>query len=291
MADKSPLNDVLRSIIDHQGRGLLDDSDRCAQVLQGTRLNKDDVAGLLAAAAQGIPKRLMRIEPPRITPDTVFGLAHRLAGDTGLSGDMARQSVEAWAYALRVEVTGTPDLSKPEPPKVAPKPETVKPETVKTDHPIPTPPPPLNNPTVLPAPPLKIKAALLTPVAAIGGGIAGIIIFILYYIAALAVLNLVFQHHLSAYQIGQIAGQSSFFVGMPCGVLAGISWIELRYKYDWLGWIVAAVTALVLALYPFVAGIGLIFGLWAQFNVFGIVALFGVFGISAKLSEVGAKRR
>jgi hypothetical protein len=296
MAGKPPLNDILRSIIDHQGRVLLDDPERCAQVLQGTRLDKEDVAGLMSAVTGGIPKRLMRTVPARITNDTVMGLAHKLAGDTGLSADMARQSVEAWAYALHVEVADSFEALKTEAPKTEPpKTEPVaepKVETVKPVDPVqPTPPPPTDNPAVLLKPPLKIKAALLTPVGAIAGGIIGIIVFGFYYVAVLFVMNFVFQHHLSQGAIGEIAGETSVVVGMPCGVLAGISWVELRYKYDWLGWTVAAVMALIFALYPFVAGIVPVFKQWGQFNALGIFALFGVFGIAAKFDELKPRKR
>ncbi|HVZ29821.1 MAG TPA: hypothetical protein VG839_05470 [Asticcacaulis sp.] len=289
MAIDIALNDALRGIVEHQGRNLLDDPDRCAQALADAKLSPEDIAGLMAAVKEGVPKRLLRTAPPRITPDTVTGLAHGLANSTHVSLDQARQSVEAWAYALRVEVSAPPtaEPAKPEAPAIEQKAETFNSQAPAADQVQSTPPPPTN----LPKPPLKIKAALLTPLAAIVGGIAGIVVFGIYYVATLLVLNLLFQHHLSGNEIGEIAGQTSAVMGLPCGVLGGMSWIELRYRYDWLGWTVAGIVALVLALYPFVHGIGQIFMTWAQFGAFGIVALFGVLGIAGKLSEIGAKRR
>lgn len=294
MAENTALNDAVRDVLEHQGRVLLDDPQRCEQALTDSKLSPEDVAGLMAAVAAGVPKRLMRTVPARITSDTVTGLAHGLTGTAGLSPEIARQSVEAWAHGLRIAIeapaVAAPETAAAKSPKGgAAKTETFSPQATTTE-PQPTPPPPKDIPPALPKPPVNITTALLVPVAAIAGGLIGLLGFGIYYAVVLIALNFVFQHHIGPRELGEITGRTMVIVGFPCGVLAGISWLELRRKFDWLGWTVAAVVALVLAVFPFVNGIAPIFGIWVQFGAFGIVGLFAVFGIAAKFDKLSPKK-
>jgi hypothetical protein len=107
---------ILRDIVDRYGSALLDDHRRCESYIRDTQLAPKEIAGLVAAVKSGIPARFARFENAGLTAAAVSTYAARLSDETGLREDLARSSLEAWAYALRIDLASRPP--PPPPPTV-----------------------------------------------------------------------------------------------------------------------------------------------------------------------------
>jgi hypothetical protein len=120
-----PLNEALRDIVERHGTAVIDDVRRCEACIREAALAKPEIAGLVTALREGIPKRLLRLPAGTLSRAGLETLAAELAHNGGLNEAVAQRSVEAWAYALRLApsaaAAGQPGIreAKAEPPKVA----------------------------------------------------------------------------------------------------------------------------------------------------------------------------
>lgn len=115
------VNDSLRQIMDRHGAALLNDNRRCESCLRDGGFSGREMAGLVAALKAGVPKRLTAIPAGTLTAKGVSSFAAELSDQSGLSDAVARSSVEAWAYALRVDGSAEAKLEKIEDKKLEDK--------------------------------------------------------------------------------------------------------------------------------------------------------------------------
>ena len=119
-----PVHDALREIVERHGTAVIDDVRRCEACIREAPLAKPEVAGLVAALREGIPKRLLRLPAGTLGRAGLETLAAELASNGGLNEALAQRSVEAWAYALGLAPPAAdarqPETreAKAEPPKV-----------------------------------------------------------------------------------------------------------------------------------------------------------------------------
>lgn len=99
------VNEVLRGIVDRHGRVLLDDHRRCESCLRDSSLAPKEIFGLITALKAGIPKRIAAM--PAVGDKGVANFAAELAETSGLSEQLALNSVTAWAFALRQQGVAT----------------------------------------------------------------------------------------------------------------------------------------------------------------------------------------
>jgi hypothetical protein len=93
---------ILNAILARHGPVLLDDHRRCEACLRDTQLSRKEIAGLIAVAKSGLPARFLQHYPSGLTPIAIANYAERLSDETGLSLELARSSLQAWASALQV---------------------------------------------------------------------------------------------------------------------------------------------------------------------------------------------
>ena len=124
------INDALRDIIDRHGTALLDDRRRCENCIAEAGLTRPEVAGLVAALKDNVPKQLAKLPAGTLSAKGIASYAAQLSENSGLSEAVARRSVEAWAYALGLQVPATArpaEAKKAEPKKAEPKKAEPKP--------------------------------------------------------------------------------------------------------------------------------------------------------------------
>lgn len=96
------VQEALRDIVERHGTAVIDNIGRCEACIREASLAKPEVAGLVTALREGIPKRLLRLPAGTLSRAGLATLAAELARDGGLNQAVAQRSVEAWAYALRL---------------------------------------------------------------------------------------------------------------------------------------------------------------------------------------------
>ena len=125
------MNDTLRGIIERHGTMLVDDVRRCEACIREAPLAKPEIAGLVAALREGLPKQLLRLPAGTLSRSGMTALAAQLAQNGGLDAALAQRAVEAWAFALRLSPAADPEPGEPtmaqaeprrDPPKVRPQP-------------------------------------------------------------------------------------------------------------------------------------------------------------------------
>lgn len=97
---------ILRNVLARHGTELLDDEERCENVLNenfpvdaGVK-----VRGLMAALEYGVPKRLIGMPAASLTSAAINNYAASVAAAMGLQGDLAHWAVVAWAFALGLPI-------------------------------------------------------------------------------------------------------------------------------------------------------------------------------------------
>lgn len=123
------VNDVLREIIDRHGRLLFDDARRFEGCLRDNALSSRDLAALLAAQKDGVPRRLAAQPAGVLTPASLANIAGELSERSGLSESVAAGAVAAIAHALRIDVAAeTPRVAEEKPgANVTPRPVVIEP--------------------------------------------------------------------------------------------------------------------------------------------------------------------
>lgn len=104
---------VLRDILARQGTSLLDDRRRCEAHIRDTQLSREKIAGVLAALKSGMPAQFLQFQTSGLTTVAISNYVARLSEESGLNEDLARRSLEAWAYALRVDVPDRQQIPLP----------------------------------------------------------------------------------------------------------------------------------------------------------------------------------
>ena len=275
------ISEVLRDIVDRHGRGLLEEPRRFESLLRDSTLANRDIAGLVAALKDGVPKRLYAFPKEALNQQTLTSIATELSERSGLRQDVAQGSVDAWLHALQL------GKSVPEPQRqeaVAVDQKAAEqgtfaamghvPEKGKTSVWRLTPPSEARGSTW--------KTVALLPLVIILGAVAGFIIAGIYYTVVGLLLSQFFQVNAN---LGVYVGVAAGGVGIPIGVLIAIGTFQSRRGFDRRCWIFAAIFAL-----PFVVlallNLGNALVLWGNFKAFGYVALFGFIGVVERIDRM-----
>lgn len=276
------ISEALRDIVDRHGRGLLEEPRRFESLLRDSALANRDIAGLVAALKDGVPKRLSALPGEALNPQTLTSIATELSERSGLRQDIAQGSVDAWVHALqlgkpvpepqRQEAFALDQKAAEEAPTIA---ETGRvPEKGKTSVRRLTAPSQAGGSTW--------KTVALLPPVIIAGALAGFIIAGIYYAVAGLVLSQLFQVNAN---LGVFVGAAAGAIGIPIGVLIAIGAVQSRRGFDRRCWIFAVIFGL-----PFIVlallNLGNALVLWGNFKAFGFVALFGFIGVVERLDQM-----
>jgi hypothetical protein len=99
---------ALKGGYDQHGKQLIDEPKRCESLLRDRcPSNKLEIAALIAAAKERVPHKLLALPAASLTTVTLSNLVASLCANTGLAADVARWSVETWAYALGLDISAS----------------------------------------------------------------------------------------------------------------------------------------------------------------------------------------